>query len=363
MAASAGEALWALLRTASSGASAWTCSSWRSSLPACCWRRARRCGSGRPFAHGVTASPPPAGRRAARPRLSGARRRGRRRRRSWSSPTRRPRATPPTSMRTDGVAGGPVRPGREHAHRRTSSTGARGAGDLRRRRAAADVAEPAHAEPADDADEGEQLSLAEAAAGEPGEADAGARLPRGREAPVDAARAPRCCSASARASGESPEAIQRGLAAPGRDARPLRHHRAGHRHRLGAARDALRAAAGAGHQGEPRRLAQGRPRLRAGGHRRARAGADPRQDRRRRRGAQHRRPTTSRSATSTGSSRRTPRRWPSGSARTSPARPSSPTSSRWSTCSSPAPPARARAAASTPSSARSCCAPRRTRCA
>ena len=77
------------------------------------------------------------------------------------------------------------------------------------------------------------------------------------------------------------------LRAPGVHARELQHPGPGDRHGLRATRDALRAPAGAGHQGQQGGQPQGRPRLRAGRDRRARAGADPGQAGGRRRGPQH----------------------------------------------------------------------------
>ena len=109
--------------------------------------------------------------------------------------------------------------------------------------------------------------------------------------------------------------------------------------------------------------AQGRPRLRARHDRDPHPRADPRQAGRRRRGAQplaehrHARRHLRRAA------RRRRARSPSGSARTSPARPSTPTSPACRTSSSPARPARGSRAASTRCSARSSCARRRTTCA
>ena len=146
-------------------------------------------------------------------------------------------------------------------------------------------------EPVVAAEDGVQLSLAAAAAAgaakaEGGEADVAHRLRRGRAPSLDAARP----------GGPSPPRPERRgvpgrhrprLRAPRRHAAELQHPVAGHRHRLRAARHPLRAAAGARHQGQQGRRAQGRPHVRARGHRRARARADPGQDGRRRRGAQH----------------------------------------------------------------------------
>ena len=91
----------------------------------------------------------------------------------------------------------------------------------------------------------------------------------------------------AQGNGESPDAVARVSERLVATLGQLQHPRPGDRHGLGTARHPLRAAAGARHQGEQGGRAQGRPRVRAGGHRRARPGADPRQDGRRRRGAQH----------------------------------------------------------------------------
>ena len=142
--------------------------------------------------------------------------------------------------------------------RRTSSTAA-----SRRRRSSATASSlprpyavrrrREHApEPAEQADGGEQLSLAAAAAGEPA-GDAG-RSPSTRPRSASG----RCPTPSAlqrlgESAGESPEAIgkvsQRLVETLGHFGDPG----ARHRHRLRPARDALRAAARARHQGEPRR--------------------------------------------------------------------------------------------------------------
>ena len=200
---------------------------------------------------GVAAAGAP--RRAARSQAEalGARRATRRARAWWSS-TRRRRSTPPTSCARPCLRRRRVRPGREHAHAAPHRRRRGGAGDLRRaaRRCPTRRPEPV----ADGATTASSSRSPRPLAGEPRRRGRrGARLPRGREAPVDAARAVAAAAARRRASASRPTPSAGVSAAPRRDARPLRHHGAGHRHGLGAARDALRAAAGAGHQGEPRR--------------------------------------------------------------------------------------------------------------
>ena len=187
-------------------------------------------------------------------------------------------------------AGGAVRPRGQHPHAAPHRRSPGGPRDLRRRRVRRRAVRAggarAHAGAGGPCRRRRAALAGGGRGGRAGRRRRGDRLPRGREAPVVAAGR----VAPATPGGERRRVAggdRQGVAAPGRDARPLLDPGARHRHGVGPARDTLRASTRARHQGEPCGLAQGRPRLRAGGDGRARSGAHPRQAGRRRRGAQH----------------------------------------------------------------------------